>query len=92
MQGGAATALDMMRASLPPFVELRRDGMPPMPELSLSFNLPFGLRLSGRIDLCLGSVRSGTATRLLLDLKTGGDSHAYVEDMRVYALLRTLRY
>jgi hypothetical protein len=92
VRAGVVTALDMLRATLPPMADLRREGAVPIPELPLSHDLPSGVRLAGRIDLCLGAVEFGSATRLLLDLKTGSAAKAYPEDMRVYALLHTLRY
>jgi hypothetical protein len=92
VRAGAVGALDMLRGTLPPMGGLRREGMVPIPELPVSHDLPSGLHLAGRIDLCLGAVVLGSGTRLLLDLKTGGGSMVYSEDMRVYALLHTLRY
>jgi hypothetical protein len=53
------------------------------------------LTLSGKIDLVLGvpdRLEPGRATRLAVDLKTGGAWPEYAEDMRFYALLMTLRF
>lgn len=91
VRGGAVTALEMFRATFPPLWAIRRE-MPPVPELPLTYELASGLRIAGRVDLCLGAVVPHAATRLPLDLKTGGGSRAYPEDMRLYALLHTLRY
>jgi hypothetical protein len=53
------------------------------------------LTLSGKIDLVLGvpdRLEPNRATRLAVDLKTGGAWPEYAEDMRFYALLMTFRF
>ena len=48
--------------------------------------------ISGRVDLMVGRFEPRLATRVLVDLKTGGAWPEHVEDMRLYALLFTLRF
>src|SRR5207302_4743606 len=48
--------------------------------------------LSGRISLALGRPVAARATRVLIDLKTGRAWPEHPEDMRLYALLHTLRF
>lgn len=87
--------LELFRASFPPLRPLR-DELRPIPELSVRAELLGGaLVLSGRIDLVLGrpdTTAPGRATRLAIDLKSGGAYPEYPEDMRFYALLMTLRF
>lgn len=85
----------LFQATFPPLRELRRD-LSPVPELSAKAELLGGdLVLSGKIDLVLGvpdRVRPTLATRLAIDLKTGGAYPEYAEDMRFYALVMTMRF
>jgi hypothetical protein len=85
----------LFQASFPPLRELRRDLMP-IAELGVKAELGEGrLVLSGKIDLVLGAPdrdSANHATRLAIDLKTGGAYPEYPEDMRFYALVMTLRF
>jgi PD-(D/E)XK nuclease superfamily len=85
----------LFQASFPPLRQLRRE-MAPVTELPVRAELLGGdLTLSGKIDLVLGvpdRIEPGRATRLAVDLKTGGAWPEYAEDMRYYALLMTLRF
>jgi hypothetical protein len=85
----------LFQGSFPPLRELRRE-MAPVAELPVRAQLLGGdLTLSGKIDLVLGvpdRLEPGRATRLAVDLKTGGAWPEYAEDMRFYALLMTLRF
>jgi hypothetical protein len=85
----------LFQGSFPPLRELRRE-MAPVTELPLKAELLGGtLTLSGKVDLVLGlpdRLEPGRATRLAVDLKTGGAWPEYAEDMRFYALLMTLRF
>jgi PD-(D/E)XK nuclease superfamily protein len=85
----------LFQASFPPLRELRRDLMP-VSELGVKTELAKGaLVLSGKIDLVLGApdrAEPTRATRLAIDLKTGGAYAEYPEDMRFYALVMTLRF
>lgn len=85
----------LFEGSFPPLRELRRD-LSPIPELSMKAELLGGsLVVSGKVDLCLGvpdRTQPMRATRLLIDLKTGGAYPEHAEDNRAYALLHTLRF
>ena len=45
----------------------------------------------GKVDLALGRPRGLTAGVLIVELKTGRPSRAHADDLRLYALLETLR-
>ena len=85
----------LFQASFPPLKDLRRE-LAPVSELRVRSELLGGdLVLSGQIDLVLGlpvKAEPTRATRLAIDLKTGGAYPEYPEDMRFYALLMTLRF
>jgi hypothetical protein len=85
----------LFQASFPPLRELRRETAP-ITELPVRAELLGGdLTLSGKIDLVLGvpdRLEPARATRLAVDLKTGGAWPGYAEDMRFYSLLMTLRF
>jgi hypothetical protein len=85
----------LFQGSFPPLRDLRRE-MAPVTELPVRAELlGCELTLSGKIDLVLGipdRLEPGRATRLAVDLKTGGAWPEYAEDMRFYALLMTLRF
>jgi PD-(D/E)XK nuclease superfamily protein len=92
---GAIRRLTLFQASFPPLRELRA-ALGPVPELPAKAELLGGmLVLTGRIDLVLGLPdrdHPTKATRVAIDLKTGGAYPEYPEDMRFYALLMTLRF
>ena len=87
--------VELFRASFPPLRPLRGE-LTPVSELPLKAELLGGaLVLSGRVDLVLGrpdATSPARATRLAIDLKSGGAYPEYPEDMRFYALLMTLRF
>jgi len=87
--------ITLFQATFPPLKELRRE-LTPIAELGLKAELLGGdLILSGRVDLVLGApdrLEPSRATRLAIDLKTGGAYPEYPEDLRYYALLMTLRF
>jgi hypothetical protein len=93
MEVARRTAL--FEGSFPPLRALRRE-LAPIAELPMKAELLGGaLVVSGKADLVLGvpdRVEPMRATRLLLDLKTGGAYPEHVEDNRLYALLHTLRF
>ena len=85
----------LFQASFPPLKPLRRQ-LGPISELRVRAELLGGdLVLSGQIDLVLGlpdAIEPTRATRLAVDLKTGGAYPEFAEDMRFYALVMTLRF
>ncbi len=85
----------LFQASFPPLKPLRRE-LAPITELPVKAELLGGdLVLSGRIDLVLGlpdTLEPTRATRLAVDLKSGGAYPEFAEDMRFYALVMTLRF
>jgi hypothetical protein len=87
--------VSLFQASFPPLRDLRRETAP-VTELPVKAQLLGGdLTISGKIDLVLGlpdRLEPCRATRLAVDLKTGGAWPEYAEDMRFYALLMTLRF
>jgi hypothetical protein len=91
----AARRLDLFRASFPPVRDFRRT-FAPVTEQRLRVELLGGvLILSGQVDLLLGlpdPAEPQRAARLAIDLKTGTARPEFPEDMRLYALLITLRY
>jgi hypothetical protein len=91
----AARRLTLFRASFPPIRELRRS-LAPISELRVRAELLGGdLVLSGQIDLVLGMPDPAEplrAHKLAIDLKTGDARPEFAEDMRLYALLLTLRF
>lgn len=91
----ATRRLDLFRASFPPVREFRRT-FAPVTEQRLRAELLGGtLVLSGQVDLLLGlpdPADPQRASRLAIDLKTGSARPEFAEDMRLYALLITLRY
>jgi hypothetical protein len=85
----------LFEGSFPPLRELRQD-LAPIAELSMKAELLGGdLVVSGKVDLVLGRpdrAEPMRATRLLIDLKTGGAYPEHAEDNRFYALIHTLRF
>ena len=85
----------LFQASFPPLKPLRRE-LAPISELRVRSELLGGdLVLSGQIDLVMGlpdKLEPRRATRLAVDLKTGGAYPEFAEDMRFYALVMTLRF
>jgi len=84
--------VEMFRASFPPLRPLRSD-LVPVTELWLEARFRAGaVVVSGCVDLVLNRPEPSRSTRLLLDLKSGGAWPEHPEDMRLYALLYTLRF
>jgi PD-(D/E)XK nuclease superfamily len=85
----------LFESSFPPLRELRRE-LSPATELSIRAELLGGaLVLSGKPDLLLGAqdrLEPMRATRIAIDLKTGGAYPQYAEDNRLYALVLALRF
>jgi RecB family exonuclease len=88
----ARAGVELFRASFPPLGPARRL-LAPVAECWVSLSLCGGLvTVSGRIDLIVGRFDRHRSTRVLVDLKTGGAWPEHPEDMRLYALLFTLRF
>lgn len=87
--------LTHFRGSFPPLRQIRT-ALAPVAELRVRAELLGGaMVLSGQVDLVLGRpdpLAPGRASRLVIDLKSGGAYPQYPEDMRFYALLMTLRF
>jgi PD-(D/E)XK nuclease superfamily len=85
----------LFEGSFPPLRELRRE-LAPTAEVPIKAELLGGsLVVSGKVDLMLGRpdrMQPLRATRLLIDLKTGGAYPEHAEDNRAYALVHTLRF
>lgn len=85
----------LFEGSFPPLREIRQE-LAPIAELSVRAELLGGaLVVSGKVDLVLGRpdpAQPMRATRLLIDLKTGGAYPEHAEDNRFYALIHTLRF
>jgi PD-(D/E)XK nuclease superfamily len=64
----------------------------PVPEARMRADLCDGrVIVRGRVDLTLGRAEGTRAGKVLVDFKTGGWSPAHHEDLRLYALVETLR-
>src|SRR5204863_9555517 len=84
--------LESFRASFPPFHLLRR-AILPVCEHWLEATFAGGaVTVVGKVDLMLNRPDPARGTRVLIDLKTGRAWPDHAEDMRLYALLYTLRY
>jgi hypothetical protein len=88
--------VEMFRGSFPALRPLRST-LAPVTELWLEarFRAPEGTApviVSGCVDLMLNRPFPGRATRLILDLKSGLARPEHPQDMRLYALLHTLRF
>jgi hypothetical protein len=89
---GSVQVLESFRASFPPLRAFRRV-LAPVCEHWLEATFAGGaVTVLGRVDLVLNRPRPARATRVLVDLKTGRAWPDHPEDMRLYALLYTLRY
>jgi hypothetical protein len=87
----ALRSLEQFRASFPPVHAFRR-ALAPVSELWLESPFANGrVKVRGKVDLVLNPARTGRATRVLIDLKGGRARSEHPEDMRLYALLHTLR-
>jgi hypothetical protein len=92
LRGEAIRQVTLFRATLPPL----QKSWAPIPELRVRHELLAGrLLLTGTIDLSLGRPRDEApmeARRLFIELKTGIERPEYVDDLRFYALVATLRF
>jgi hypothetical protein len=88
----ASRRIALFRGTMPPL----QKGWTPIPELRVKAELAGGkLVLSGAVDLSLFRPSEDAptrATRLFLELKTGADRPEFVDDLRFYALVATLRF
>jgi PD-(D/E)XK nuclease superfamily protein len=87
----AVRSLEQFRASFPP-VRVFRRRLAPVTELWLEARFGGGtVSVLGKVDLLLNAAHPGRSTRVLIDLKGGRPRLEHAEDMRLYALLFTLR-
>jgi hypothetical protein len=90
--GEAIRQVVLFRGTLPP---LQRSWAP-VPELRVKHELFGGrLLLTGTVDLSLGKPREEApmeGRRLFIELKTGIERPEFVDDLRFYALVATLRF
>jgi hypothetical protein len=87
----AVRSIEQFRASFPPIRALRRR-LAPVSELWLEAWFAGGaVQVTGKVDLLVNASRPGRSTRVLIDLKRGRARIEHAEDMRLYALLHTLR-
>lgn len=90
--GEAIRQVVLFRATLPPL----QKSWTPVPELRVKHELLGGrLLLTGTVDLSLGKSRDEApmeGRRLFIELKTGVERPEYVDDLRFYALVATLRF
>lgn len=88
-----------LRAEVADVVGKFQDLWPPLrrawkPQTESSMRASFcgdKVQVRGKVDLTLGAPRGLEAGRLIVDLKTGGRSGGHLDDLRLYALLDTLR-
>jgi hypothetical protein len=88
----ARSGVELFRASFPPLGPARRL-LAPLAEQWLVVPFAGGtVTALGRVDLIVGRFDRGGASRVLIDLKTGGAWPEHAQDMRLYALLFTVRF
>jgi hypothetical protein len=92
LAGEAIRQVVLFRSTLPPL----QKSWAPVPELRVKHELLGGrLLLTGTVDLSLGRPREDApmeGRRLFIELKTGIERPEYVDDLRFYALVATLRF
>jgi PD-(D/E)XK nuclease superfamily len=92
LAGEAIRQVVLFRGTLPPL----QKSWAPVPELRVKHQLFGGrLLLTGAIDLSLGRPREDApmeGRRLFIELKTGLERPEFVDDLRFYALVATLRF
>lgn len=92
LAGEAIRRVVLFRATLPPL----QKSWAPVPELRIKHGLLGGrLLLAGTVDLSLGRPRDEApmeGRRLFIELKTGIERPEFVDDLRFYALVATLRF
>jgi PD-(D/E)XK nuclease superfamily len=92
LEGDARSGVELFRASFPPLGPARRL-LAPLAEQWLVVPFAGGIVTAlGRVDLIVGRFDRSRASRVLVDLKTGGAWPEHAQDMRLYALLFTVRY
>ena len=91
MLAEAAALLVAFRANFPPLRDMRQDLIPAAEQKFKVEAAGGNVSFSGVVDLMVGMPTKAVASRLLIDHKTGGARPEFVEDMRFYALLHTLR-
>lgn len=90
--GEAIRRVVLFRGTLPPL----QKSWAPVPELRVKHELLGGrVLLTGTVDLSLGRPREEApmeGRRLFIELKTGIERPEFVDDLRFYALVATLRF
>jgi hypothetical protein len=90
------SGVELFRSSFPPLGPARRL-LAPLAEQWLVVTFTGGstggaVTALGRVDLIVGRFERTRASRVLVDLKTGGAWPEHAQDMRLYALLFTIRF
>lgn len=87
----AGQANDFVASFTDNFPPLKRQWRPVAESRVMATFVDDKLELRGRVDLSLGRATGNKAGKVLIDLKTGRPSIAHIEDLRLYALLETLK-
>lgn len=87
----SALANERVSKFLESFPPLRRRWRP-VTENRLRADFAGGnLIVEGKVDLVIGRTRGNVAGKVFVDFKTGGSASVHTDDLRLYALLETLR-
>ncbi len=87
----AGQANDFVTTFTETFPPLKRQWRPVAESRVMATFCDDKVELRGRVDLSLGRATGNKAGKVLIDLKTGRPSIAHIEDLRLYALLETLK-
>lgn len=88
VRGGAIDRAVKFEDEFPP---IRRNWRPRLETTLLTSLCHDRIVVRGKVDLALGQARGTAAGVLIVDFKTGKPWRAHVDDLRLYALLETLR-
>lgn len=87
----AGQANDFVTTFTETFPPLKREWRPVAESRVMALFCDDQIELRGRVDLSIGRARGNYAGKVLIDLKTGRPNNGHVEDLRLYALLETLK-